>query len=171
VSNYRIITVIALAVISSTVNSMAKYFIYGPIVIYDIVFLIKYKFTFRIFERIIFIVEEGVLITVYSLFIFGSHYIYDNNLDLIGLALVIFLELMLFIPKLISYCKNEEEDNGQIKPEREQKTPEQEKRVINRESSLAELVPEPSRVSLNNSRSNNASPSPSRSPKIPPKKR
>lgn len=39
------------------INPLAKYFIYGPIVIYDLVFLIKYKFTFRVFERLVFIVQ------------------------------------------------------------------------------------------------------------------
>lgn len=41
--------VMAILVISSQVNSLAKYFIYGPIVIYDLVFLVKYKFTFKCF--------------------------------------------------------------------------------------------------------------------------
>ena len=70
---------------------MAKYFIYGPIVIYDLVFLAKYKFTFRVFERLVFIVQEAVLITIFSLFIFNKQYIADNNIDLLGLGLVILL--------------------------------------------------------------------------------
>jgi fumarate reductase subunit C len=48
-SNFRIISVVALVVVSSKINSMAQYFIYGPIVAYDIVFLIKYKFNFKTF--------------------------------------------------------------------------------------------------------------------------
>lgn len=63
-------SVIVLTVISLKVNTIAEYFIYGPIVIYDIVFLIKYKFRFKVFERVTFIIEEGVLITIFSLFIF-----------------------------------------------------------------------------------------------------
>lgn len=41
--------VLAILVISSKVNSLAQYFVYGPIVIYDLVFLVKYKFTFKCF--------------------------------------------------------------------------------------------------------------------------
>lgn len=58
--------------ISNKIDPLAKYFIYGPIVIYDIVFLIKYKFNFKVFERIMFIVQEGILITLFSLFIFKT---------------------------------------------------------------------------------------------------
>jgi hypothetical protein len=90
-SNFRMLSVMALVVVSLKNDQMAKYFIYGPIVIYDIVFLLKYKFTFKIFERFIFIVQEAVLITVFSLFLFNKQYIADNNLDLLGLALVILL--------------------------------------------------------------------------------
>lgn len=56
-SNFRIAAVVAIAAVSGMIDPMAKYFIYGPIVIYDIVFLVKYKFTFRIFERLIFIIQ------------------------------------------------------------------------------------------------------------------
>ncbi len=96
---------IALTVASSKSSVIAEYFVYGPIVIFDIVYLIKYKFTFKVFERVIFIIQEGVLITVFSLFIFKVEYVFDNNVDLIGLALVIFLELLIFFPKLIQHCK------------------------------------------------------------------
>ncbi len=63
-------SVIVLTVISLKVNTIAEYFIYGPILIYDIVFLIKYKFRFKVFERVTLIIEECVLITIFSLFIF-----------------------------------------------------------------------------------------------------
>ncbi len=64
------ISVMALVAVSQNIDSMAKYFIYGPIVIYDIVFLVKYKFNFKVMERIFFIIQEGILITVFSLIIF-----------------------------------------------------------------------------------------------------
>jgi hypothetical protein len=59
-----------------------------------------------------------VLITIFSLFIFNNSYIADNNLDLLGLALVILLELLIFIPKLMATCKNaEEEKDPSVFPE------------------------------------------------------
>lgn len=117
-STFRAISVMALVVVSLKINSMAKFFIYGPIVIYDIVFLLKYKFTFRVFERFIFIIQEAVLITVFSLFIFNTSYIYDNNIDLFGLGIVILLELLIFLPKLVAACKSgEDESDPSINPE------------------------------------------------------
>lgn len=117
-SSFRIISAMALMQVALIHSSMAKYFIYGSIIIFDIVYLLKYKFTFKVLERVFFIIQEGVLITVYSLFIFQSSYIKDYNLDLLGLALVILLEILLFIPKLVHYCKNgEEEEDPQVNPE------------------------------------------------------
>lgn len=57
---------------------------------------------------------------VFSCFIFNSQYIYNNNLDLLGLAIVILLELILFFPKLVSYCKSDEEQSDpEINPEKD----------------------------------------------------
>jgi hypothetical protein len=122
-SHFRMISVVAIAVISLKVNSLAQYFIYGPILIYDIVFLVKYKFTFRVLERIFFILEEAALITVFSLFLFGNQYIYNYNLDLIGIAIAIVLDVIIFIPKLISYCKSDEDEvDPEVNPEKEMRS-------------------------------------------------
>jgi hypothetical protein len=117
-SNWRIISVVVIVVLSSDVNSLAKYFIYGPLVIFDIFYVIKYKFSFRVFERVFFLLGEAVIITLYSLFIFYPSYIQLYDLDCLGLALVILLDLILFFPKLYSYCKGDgEETDPEINPE------------------------------------------------------
>lgn len=119
-SHFRMASVMALIVISAQVNSLAQYFIYGPIVIYDLVLLIKYKFTFKVMERLIFIIDEAILLVVFSCFIFNSQYIYTNNLDLLGLAIVILLDLLLFIPKLVSHCRSDEDQSDpEVNPEKE----------------------------------------------------
>jgi len=46
------------------------------------------------------------MITLFSLFIFNPDYILQYDLDLIGLAIVIVLDILLFLPKLVSYCRN-----------------------------------------------------------------
>lgn len=57
---------------------------------------------------------------VFSCFIFNSQYIYNNNLDLLGLAIVILLDLLLFIPKLVSHCKSDEDQSDpEINPEKD----------------------------------------------------
>jgi len=42
-------SIMALVVISVQISSLAKYFIYGPLVIYTLLYLFKYQFTFRVF--------------------------------------------------------------------------------------------------------------------------
>lgn len=110
-SNFRVAGVVALAAVSTQSNSMAQYFIYGPIIIYDLVFLIKYKFIYRCFERFVFIVQEAVLITIFSLFLFNNQYIFNYNLDLFGLAIVTFFELIIFFPRLCNACKSDEDQS------------------------------------------------------------
>lgn len=48
-------TIMALVSLSVNSNSLIKYFVYGPMVIYAIVYTIKYKFHFRVFERVLFL--------------------------------------------------------------------------------------------------------------------
>jgi hypothetical protein len=67
-------------------------------------------------------VEEAIIITLYSIFIFSPNYIDQYSLDFFGLAIVIFFEIILFFPKLYNYCKRDGEDaeasiNPEIKPE------------------------------------------------------
>ena len=152
-SHFRMAAVMALLVVSSQVNSLAQYFVYGPIVIYDLVFLVKYKFTFKVAERLVFIIDEAVLLVVFSCFLFNPQYIYNNNLDLLGLAIVILLDLLLFIPKLVSHCKNDEEQSDpEVNPEKE--SPRSPRK---RPSYEPELMPENSYDNLRND-----SPSPRR---------
>jgi len=57
------------------------------------------------------------MLTLFSLFIFKSDYILQYDLDLIGLAIVIVLDILLFIPKLVSYCRSHGEDaDGSVAP-------------------------------------------------------
>lgn len=155
-SSFRIISVMALMQVSLIHSDMAKYFIFGSIVIFDIVYLIKYKFTFRVLERVFFIIQEGVLITIFALFIFNTGYIKDYSLDILGLALVLLLEILLFIPKLVSHCKNgEEEEDPQVNPEGDRSPQLKKNNSFNNN-----LAPEPSRDNLKDSSDN----SPRRSP-------
>lgn len=54
------------------------------------------------------------MITIFSLFLFNNQYIFNNNLDLLGLGIVILLELLIFFPKLVSACKSGEEESDPI---------------------------------------------------------
>lgn len=109
----------ALCNVTVLINNMVKYFVFGPLVLYIIIYLIKYKFTYKCCERFFFIIQEAVILTIYCLYIFNPSYIIKYELDLIALILVCVLEIILFIPKLISYCKSDGEDDGEVNPEQE----------------------------------------------------
>jgi len=80
-----------LLVVTNSINSDAKYYIYASLGIFEIIYLFKYKFAFKVFERILFLIQEGIVLTLFSLFIFNSSYIIDNNLDFFGLLIVVVL--------------------------------------------------------------------------------
>jgi hypothetical protein len=91
ISQFCQAAVMALVPISLKINSMAKYFIYGPLVIFAVIYLLEYKYTFKCCERVFVLITEGIIIAVYSLYMFNYSYISTNNVDLFGLALVLLL--------------------------------------------------------------------------------
>lgn len=68
-----------------------KYVLYAPFVLYDIFHLVKYNTSFKVFERVVFILQESILITIYSMFIFDADHIRQYNLDFIAVAAIILL--------------------------------------------------------------------------------
>lgn len=118
-SHLRIMFIAALIVIGSLVDPLAKYFIYGPLCLYFLLYSFKYVFTFKVCERVFFLLGEAVLITLFSIFLFKPSYVSTYSLDLFGLAIVILLEILLFLPKLVSRCKAKSEDeDGSVAPEK-----------------------------------------------------
>lgn len=96
----------ALIAISLNINSTAKYILYAPIILYDLVHLIKYNYSYKIVERFCFILTEAVFITIYTMFLFGSAYITQYNLDFFGLGIIVFIEVLILLARVYSYCKN-----------------------------------------------------------------
>ena len=123
-----IVLLISLSVYSA---SMAKYFLYGPIVLYDIFHIAKYNNSFRIVERIIFILQEGVLITIYSMFIFDRGSVKQYSLDFVAAAVVILFELFQLIIRIYSYCKLHG-SSGMVKND-DSETPEKNKSSLSKE--------------------------------------
>ena len=112
-SNWRMISIVLCANFSLRFDPLAKYFIYGALVIYDILYLAKYKFDFKCGERFVFILQEAIILAMYSVYTFKDQYLGDYDIDIIALFVVFALELMLFLPKLYKFCKgNDEEEEG-----------------------------------------------------------
>jgi hypothetical protein len=63
---------------------------------------------------VVFIIQEAVFLTIYSLFIFNTSYIKQYSLDFLSIAVVIVLELFQLITRVYSHCKNGG-SSGQVK--------------------------------------------------------
>lgn len=56
-NHIRMCAYVILVALGSLLNGSAKYCLYAPIIIYDLIYLFKYSFSFKIFERIMFILS------------------------------------------------------------------------------------------------------------------
>ncbi len=98
--------------------SIAKYLLNVPLGLYTLIFLWKYKFTLKVLERIIIILQDATIITCYNIFVANYNYITSYSLDFFALAIVILLEIITLIPKLVQFCKRSDDDNDpSVNPE------------------------------------------------------
>lgn len=102
----------ALVVVYRHYGDIVKYFIYGVLAVYDLVYITKYKSTYPKCEILFFTISETILTVLFSFYLFKSPYITDSKVDFLGLALVILLEILLFLPKLCSYCRDKDGYSG-----------------------------------------------------------
>lgn len=99
---------------SHTYQTVFKYLLYAPSIIYFILHIIKYNYSYRIIEKVFLIIQESIFITIYSLFIFQPTYIEDYLLDFFALALSLILEIILLILRIKSRCTSNEESDGKV---------------------------------------------------------
>jgi hypothetical protein len=103
-------------------GSTAKYMLNIPLVLYSLIFLIKYKFAYKVVERVAVLLQDAAIIACYNIFVIKYQYVPYNNLDFYALALVLLLEFIFLLPKLVKFFKNEEEDDSSaVNPEKELK--------------------------------------------------
>jgi hypothetical protein len=84
---------------------IAKYFAYGPLVLFTIVYAWKARFRYRVCERVLYVLEEAIAITIFSLFLFKSEYITSYDIDFIGLAVILILEVIYYLIKIVNLVK------------------------------------------------------------------
>ena len=63
-------------------------------------------------ERISVFLQDAIIITVYNIFIIKYSYITQYNLDFFGIVIVGCLELIFLFPKLVRFCKNDDEEGN-----------------------------------------------------------
>jgi hypothetical protein len=143
--------VVLLISLSNMSTERAKYALYAPILLYDVFHLAKYNYTFKVFERVVFCLQEGVLVTVYSLFIFDGPAVKQYSLDFVAAAVVIILELFHLFTRAYSYCKLKGA-SGAVKNE-DVETPEVNQRTLSKEKSskVSTLMKQNSFIGLDDS--------------------
>ena len=98
-------------------SNLARYFAYGPLVAYTVIYLWKNNFTYKIVERVLFGLGEAAAITLFSLYLFGNSYIIQYDLDFFALGLIIFLDVIFYTVKLVSWLKYGKVSIDKINPE------------------------------------------------------
>lgn len=104
---------------SSSVQSAMKYLIPNVFIgLFALFYIIKYKFTFKVVERIFQFVQDGIIIAVLDIMVFQYQYIIDYHIDFYALAIVLAIELLEVFIKFIMFCKkgNDDDDEGVVSP-------------------------------------------------------
>ena len=85
--------------------------------IFAIIYLIKYKFSAKVFERILQIVQDGIIIATLNIFFFKYEWINQHYLDFWALVVVMAIEVLMTFIKFIIFCKNKgDEEEEQVSP-------------------------------------------------------
>lgn len=90
--------------------------------LYVLFYVIKYKFTFKVVERIFVIVQDGLIIAILNIMVFNFQYILDYHIDFYALAIVLVIEVIEVLIKFIMFCKKGSDDDDEeaaVSPEKE----------------------------------------------------
>lgn len=94
------------------VRDAMKYIIPNVFIgLYALFYIIKYKFTFKVVERIFMFIQDGLIIAILNIFIHKYSYISDYRIDFYALAIVLAIELIEIFIKFILYCKKGSDDD------------------------------------------------------------
>jgi hypothetical protein len=105
-SYYRLLLIALIFVLGQQLETnlhIAKYFVYGPLVAYAVLYIWKGVFVYNKTERILFGLGEAIGIAIFSLYVFGLNYIAQYDLDFIGLGAILILDIFYYTVRLISW--------------------------------------------------------------------
>lgn len=100
---FSIVAIFLCAKLIEVETSIAKYFVYGPLVIYSVLYMWKGIYINKVVERIIFGIEEGIIITLYSLFMFDPVNLALYDVDFFGLAIILLLDIIYITMRMVSW--------------------------------------------------------------------
>ena len=98
-----IVVIFLLAQLIETTTTIAKYFVYGPLVIYSVLYIWKGIFINKVIERILFGLEESIMIVIFSLYLFDPAHIIQYEIDFVGLAVILLLHIIYITLRLVSW--------------------------------------------------------------------
>lgn len=89
--------------------------------IWAVLYLIFYKFTAKVFERILQIAQDGIIIATLNIYFFKYDWINQHYIDFYALAIVIAIEVIMTFIKFVVFCKNggADRDEEAVAPEKE----------------------------------------------------
>ena len=134
--------------ISSTQNALKYVIPYVFLGIFALIYLIKYKFAAKVVERLLVIVQDGLIITTLCIFFYRYEYINTHHIDFYALVIVIAIEILLTFIKFVIFCRNKgDDDDDAVAPEKEGRGDDR----VKNNNSFHEVNPEHSYNGLNNS--------------------
>lgn len=89
--------------LTTSKTEIAKYFVYGPLVLYAALFLWKGIYVYKVLERVLTGITEAIAITIFSLYLFDVEDMAKYELDFIGLTLILLLDIIFITLRLVSW--------------------------------------------------------------------
>ncbi len=80
--------------LKTTSNDVLKYIVIVFLVLFSLIYLIKYKFTLKVMERIIVFIQDAIILAVFIIYTQNYNIIADNAIDFYALCVVIVLEVI-----------------------------------------------------------------------------
>lgn len=96
--------------LKTSVGDGLKYGVIGFLAIYLLIYLIKYKFTLKVFERIFVVIQDGVILAIFIIYFIDYSIVANNALDFWALVIVIAIEIIELLIKLVNWCRKGDED-------------------------------------------------------------
>lgn len=120
--SYLRLLIIAVLIAAYQVTTLTGYVygVLGPFVLYLIIVAWKHSFVNPALGRVLFILGECCVISLFCLFVWGRTFIVEYQLDLFLLSAVIFFDLIYYIAKTAFYCKHgipDQVDHEKINPQ------------------------------------------------------
>lgn len=132
--------------------------------LFSLVYLFYYKFSAKVIERLLMLVQDTVIIATLNLFIFKYDLIVENDIDFYAIAAVLIIEVLEVLIKFIMFCKNSGDGDmdASVAPENRENNKRHSNSFGDSFNDMNPELPQSSRNDFRNNQVYNQSPSPKR---------